>query len=112
MIENIDYIGGIGPINVYGIIKLSSGTEIQIKTDKTWMGSKTNENEWINVKSFGKPPKGTGGLNYPDFKRNIHSRADDSMPFNVNSLVSRMSKKYFWFVKIIARLFNHYDVIE
>jgi len=110
MIENTDYIGGIGPVNVYGIIKLMSGKEIQIKSDKTWVGSKTNNNEWINVRSFGKPPKGTGGLNYPDFEKNITSRADDAMPFNVNSLVSRMSN--FWFVKVIVRLFNHYDVIE
>ena len=112
LIENIDYIGGIGPINVYGTIKLNSGIEIQVKTDKTWIGSKTNENEWFNTKSFGRPPKGTGGLNYPDFEKNIHSRADDSMPFNLNSLVSRMRKKYFWLLKVIVRLFNHYDIIE
>ncbi|MBY8989319.1 MAG: family 20 glycosylhydrolase [Candidatus Lokiarchaeota archaeon] len=112
MIENIDYIGGIGPINVYGIVTLSSGEIIQIKTDKTWVGSKTNEDEWINVRSFGRPPKGTGGLNYPDFEKNIHSRADDSMPFNLNSLVSRMRKKYFWLIKVIVRLFNRYNIIE
>ncbi|MBA7549284.1 hypothetical protein ES705_41760 [subsurface metagenome] len=35
LIENIDYIGGIGPINIYGIIKLRSEKIIQIKTDKT-----------------------------------------------------------------------------
>jgi len=111
LIENIDYIGGIGPINIYGIIKLRSEKIIQIKTDKTWVGSRTNENDWKNVKSFGSPPKATGGLNYPDFEKNIPSKADDSMPF-LNSLVSKMSKKYFWFVKIIVRLFNRYDVIE
>jgi hypothetical protein len=111
MIENIDYIGGIGPINVYGIVTLSSGEIIQIKTDKTWVGSKTNEDEWINVRSFGRPPKGTGGLNYPNFENDIPSKADDSMPF-LNSLVSKMSKKNFWFIKIIVRLFNHYDIIE
>jgi len=111
LIENIDYIGGIGPINIYGIIKLKSEKIIQIKTDKTWVGSRINENDWKNVKSFGSPPKATGGLNYPDFEKNIPSKADDSMPF-LNSLVSKMSKKYFWFVKIIVRLFNRYDVIE
>ena len=110
-IENIDYIGGIGPINIYGIIKLQSGDLVQIKTDKTWLGSSTNKNNWNNVKSFGKPPKATGGLNYPDFESNIPSNADDTMPF-LNTLISRMSKKYFWFVKLIVKLFNRYDILE
>ena len=110
-IENIDYIGGIGPINVYGIIKLESGDLIQIKTDKTWLGSNTNKNDWNNVKSFGKPPKATGGLNYPDFENNIPSKADDTMPF-LNTLISKISKKYFWLVKLIVKLFNRYDILE
>ncbi|MFX0029896.1 MAG: family 20 glycosylhydrolase [Candidatus Hermodarchaeota archaeon] len=111
LIENIDFIGGIGPINVYGKIKLSSGKVLQIKTDKTWVGSKTNENDWKAVKSFGRPPKATGGINYPDFEKNIPSRTDESMPF-LNFLVSKMSKRYFWFIKIIIRLFNRYNIIE
>ncbi|MFX1346536.1 MAG: family 20 glycosylhydrolase [Promethearchaeota archaeon] len=110
-IENTDYIGGIGPINIYGIIKLNSGNLIQIKTDKTWLGSKTKKKDWKIVKSFGKPPKATGGLNYPDFEKNIPSRADDTMPF-LNTLISKMSKKYFWFVKLIVKLFNRYDILE
>ena len=110
-IENVDYIGGIGPINVYGIIQLKSGDLIQIKTDKTWLGSNTNINDWNKVKSFGRPPKATGGLNYPDFENNIPSNADDTMPF-LNTLISKMSKKYFWFVKLIIKLFNRYDNIE
>ncbi|KKL59140.1 hypothetical protein LCGC14_2218330, partial [marine sediment metagenome] len=110
-IENVDYIGGIGPINVYGIIQLKSRDQIQIKTDKTWLGSTTNINDWNKVKSFGKPPRATGGLNYPDFENNIPSNADDTMPF-LNTLISKMSKKYFWFVKLIVRLFNRYDNFE
>ncbi|MHA1992288.1 MAG: family 20 glycosylhydrolase [Candidatus Hodarchaeales archaeon] len=110
-IENIDYIGGIGPINIYGIIKLESGNLIQIKTDKTWVASYNNKDDWEKVKSFGKPPKATGGLHYPDFENNIPSNADDTMPF-LNTLISKMSKKYFWFVKLIVRLFNRYDVFE
>ncbi len=110
-IENIDYIGGVGPINVYGIIKLRSGKLIQIKTDKTWLGSNKKKDDWKKVRSFGKPPKATGGLNYPDFENNIPSKADDSMPF-LNTLISKMSKKYFWFVKLIVKLFNRYDIIE
>jgi hypothetical protein len=110
-IENTDYIGGICPINIYGIIKLNSGNLIQIKTDKTWSGSRTKRNDWKKVKSFGKPPKATGGLNYPDFEKNIPSKADDTMPF-LNTLISKMSKKYFWFVKLIVKLFNRYDILE
>ena len=110
-IENIDYIGGIGPINIYGIIKLKSGKLIQIKTDKIWLGSKTNRDDWQKVKSFGKPPKATGGLNYPDFENNIPSKADDTLPF-LNTLISKISKRFFWFVKLIVKLFNRYDIFE
>jgi hypothetical protein len=110
-IENIDYIGGIGPINLYGIIKLKSGSLIQIKTDQTWLGSNTKLKEWKKAKSFGQPPKATGGLNYPDFENNIPSHCDDAMPF-LNTLISKMSKKYFWLVKLIVKLFNRYDILE
>jgi len=110
-IENIDYIGGIGPINVYGIIKLKSGKLLKIKSDKTWSGSKTKQNTWKKVKSFGKPPKATGGLSYPDFEKNIPSKADDTMPF-LNTLISKIPKKYFWFVKLMVKLFNRYDILE
>ena len=95
----------------YFKMKLESGAMIQIKTDKTLLGSNTNKNEWNKVKSFGKPPRATGGLNYPDFENNIPSNADDTMPF-LNTLISKMSKKYFWFVKLIVRLFNLYDNFE
>ncbi|MFX1480309.1 MAG: family 20 glycosylhydrolase [Promethearchaeota archaeon] len=111
LVENIDYIGGIGSINLYGIIKLISGNVIQIKTDKTWLGSKTGESDWELVKTLGRPPKGTGGINYPDFENKIPSRADESMPF-LNFLISRLSKRYFWLEKILIRLFNHYDILE
>ncbi|MFX1566737.1 MAG: family 20 glycosylhydrolase [Promethearchaeota archaeon] len=111
IIENFDYIGGVGPINVFGTIRLKSQELIFINTDKTWLGSTTNKEEWRKVKSFGKPPKATGGLNWPDFEKNIPSNADDSMPF-LNTLISKISKKYFWFVKLIVKLFNRYDIIE
>jgi len=111
IIENIDYIGGIGPINVFGVIKLKSNEVIYVKTDKTWLGSKTHENNWKKVKSFGHPPKGTGGLNWPDFANNLPSKADDNMPF-LNTLISKISKKYFWLVKLIVKLFNRYNIIE
>ncbi|MFX1280750.1 MAG: family 20 glycosylhydrolase [Promethearchaeota archaeon] len=111
LVENTDYIGGVGPINLYGIIKQNSGKIIQIKTDETWVGSKTNENNWEMVKTFGRPPKATGGINYPDFENKIPSRADESMPF-LNSLISRMSKRNFRLKKLLIRLFSHYDILE
>ncbi|MFX1390710.1 MAG: family 20 glycosylhydrolase [Promethearchaeota archaeon] len=111
LIENDDFIGGIGPINVFGIVKLQSGEVIYIKTDKAWLGSHTNDNDWSSVKSFGKPPRATGGLSWPDFENNVPSRANDNMPF-LNTLISRISKKYFWFVKLIVRLFNRYNIVE
>ncbi|MHA2397607.1 MAG: family 20 glycosylhydrolase [Promethearchaeota archaeon] len=110
-IENFDYIGGVCPLNIFGTIKLKSGNLIQVKTDKTWLGLKKNENEWKKVKSFGRPPRGTGGLSYPDFKNEIHSHADDSMPF-LNSVISKLSKRYFWLIKLIVKLFNRYDLME
>ncbi|MHA1912852.1 MAG: family 20 glycosylhydrolase [Promethearchaeota archaeon] len=110
-IENIDYIGGIGPLQVFGLITLNNQDEVLIKTDKKWLGSKTDEKDWIKVKSFGSPPKGTGGLSYPDFKAMIPSHADDMMPF-LNSLISRLSKRYFGFIKLIAKLFSRYDLME
>ncbi|MFX1374678.1 MAG: family 20 glycosylhydrolase [Promethearchaeota archaeon] len=111
LIENIDYIGGIGLINIYGNIILKSGEIIQIKTDESWLGSRINQNNWESIKSFGKPPKAIGGLNYPNFENKIPSNMDDSMPF-LNTLISKMSKKYFWFIKVIVNLFNRYDILE
>ncbi|MHA2009094.1 MAG: family 20 glycosylhydrolase [Promethearchaeota archaeon] len=111
LVENIDYIGGIGPINIYGIIKLKSGKTIQIKTEKKWLGSRTKTDDWKEVRSFGRPPKATGGISYPDFINNIPSLVDDSMP-RLNTIISKISKKYFWFVKLLVRLFNRYDIIE
>ncbi|MFX1594537.1 MAG: hypothetical protein ACFFBK_00575, partial [Promethearchaeota archaeon] len=110
-IENMDYIGGIGSINIYGEIKLKSGNLIHIKTDKTWLGSRYENGDWKNVKSFGKPPKATGGLNYPDFKKGLTSKATDSMPF-LNTLLGKISKKYFWLIKIVVKLLNRYDILE
>ncbi|MFW9895699.1 MAG: family 20 glycosylhydrolase, partial [Candidatus Thorarchaeota archaeon] len=110
-IKNIDYIGGIGPINIYGEIKLSSGELISIKTDKTWLGAEKDKIDWRPVKSFGKPPKATGGLSYPDFENKLTSKADDTMPF-LNTLISRMSRKNLWLIKLIVILFYRYDILE
>ena len=63
------------------------------------------------VKSFGRPPKATGGLCYPDFEKNWPSKADDSMPF-LNSLISKISKRYYWLIKLVVGFFNRYDIFE
>jgi hypothetical protein len=111
IIENFDYIGGVGPINVFGIIKLKSQELILIKTDDRWLGSTTNNNDWKKVKSFGKPPRATGGLYWPDFENFLPSKSDDLMPF-LNTIISKISKKYFWFIKLVVKLFSRYDIIE
>ena len=111
LVENIDYIGGIGPINIYGEIKLKSGKIIQIKTDKTWLATRNLNEEFTQVKSLGKPPRAHGGLNYPDFEKGIKSKEND-ITGAFNTLISRFPKKLFWLFKIIMKLMNRYDIIE
>jgi len=111
LIENVDFIGGVSPINVYGEIKLQNGDMIELKTDKTWLGTKKINGKWNNVKSFGRPPKATGGLSYPDFEANWHSKEDDLMAI-LNMVISRTPRRLFWLIKLIVRLFNHYDILE
>ncbi len=110
-IENKDFSGGIGPINVYGEIKLKSGQKDLIKSDKTWLGARNHDGPWKIVKSFGSPPKVTGGLCYPDFERNIHSLESDMMTV-FNALIGRIPRKLYWVLKIVIKLFHRYDVIE
>ena len=110
-IENKDFSGGIGPINVYGEIKLISGQKDLIKSDKTWLGARNHDGPWKIVKSFGSPPKVTGGLCYPDFERNIHSLESDMMTV-FNALIGRIPRKLYWVLKIVIKLFHRYDVLE
>jgi len=110
-IENTDFGGGIGPINVYGDIKLITGDMIQIKTDKTWLGTRNRNNGWKKVKSLGIPPKATGGLNFPDFTNSLHSKENDRIA-DFNHLVGRIPKRLFWLLKIIMILFNRYNILE
>jgi hypothetical protein len=110
-VENTDFIGGVGPINVYGEIELANKEPIQIKTDKTWVATRELNEHWRKVKSFGAPPRATGGLYYPNFDRNLHSRETDSLAL-LNTIVSRKSKKFFWIIKLIFNLFNRYDILE
>jgi len=110
-VENTDFIGGIGPINIYGEVKLALGDTIQIKTDKTWLGKRNESEEWKNVKSLGRPPKATGGLNYPDFNSNLHSKENDRVA-DFNHLIGRAPKKLFWLLKLVMKLFHRYDIIE
>ncbi len=110
-IENTDFIGGVGPINVYGEIELANKEVIQIKTDKTWLATRELNKHWRKVKSFGTPPRATGGLYYPNFTGNLHSKETDSMAL-LNTIASRKSKKFFWIIKLIFNLFYRYDILE
>jgi hypothetical protein len=110
-IENTDYSGGVGMINIYGEITLTSREKIQIKSDKTWLAVRNREEQWKKVRSFGSPPKMIGGLCYPDFENNRHSLESDMMT-TFNALIGRFPKKLYWFLKLIMKLFNRYNIIE
>ena len=110
-IENTDYIGGVSPVNIYGEIKLLNGTNIKIKTDTTWFGKRSVNNEWRNVKSLGKPPRITGGLNYPNFEKSLHSKENDQIA-DYNHIVSIIPKRLFHLLNIVMKLFYRYDIIE
>ncbi|TFG21845.1 MAG: hypothetical protein EU533_04970 [Promethearchaeota archaeon] len=111
ILRNTDYIGGLGIVNLYGEIKLESGEIIQIKTDKSWLGSKENSEEWKKVNSFGSPPKLTGGLNYPDFENGLHSKENEYVA-SFNTIYSKVSSKFRWLIKILIKMFNRYDILE
>ena len=111
ILKNTDYIGGMGIVNLYGEILLESGEKIQLKTDKSWLGLKENFEEWKKVKSFGRPPKLTGGLNYPDFKKGLHSKENEYVA-SFNTIFSKTSPKLRWLIKILVKMFNRYDVLE
>jgi len=110
-IENVDFIGGIGPINIYGEIELSSKEIIKITSDKTWFATRELNTHWDKVKSLGRPPKVTGSLPYPDFGNSLHSKKTDSVA-SFNAIVSKLSKKLFRLIKFAFYLFNRYDILE
>ncbi|MFW9901041.1 MAG: family 20 glycosylhydrolase [Candidatus Thorarchaeota archaeon] len=116
-IENTDFIGGIGPINVYGEIELANKGRIEIKTDKTWrasriwLDSRESTEDWRSVKSFGRPPKFTGGLYYPEFQNSLHSKESYYLAY-FNALVSKKSRKSFWILKLLFKLFYRYNFLE
>ncbi|MFX1571716.1 MAG: family 20 glycosylhydrolase [Promethearchaeota archaeon] len=112
LIENIDYIGGFSPINIYGEINLTTEERLIIKTDKTWTATRKLNGEWKEVKSFGRPPKATGGLSYPDFKNSLPSKGDEGVAL-INTIASRREKKKkFWRLKLVYKLFNRFDILE
>ncbi len=110
-IENVDFIGGIGPINIYGEIILKNKKRIEIASDKTWLATRDLKEVWREVKSFGRPPKVTGGLYYPDFINNQHSKENYTLAF-LNTLVSRKSKNLFWILKFVFTLFERFNLLE
>jgi len=102
---------GIGPISVYGEIELANKERIEITTDKTWGATRELNEEWRKVKSFGRPPKATGGLCYPDFKNCLHSKETDALAF-LNTLMSKKSRKSFWILKLAFKLFYRFSILE
>ncbi|MFX1498181.1 MAG: family 20 glycosylhydrolase [Promethearchaeota archaeon] len=111
IIENTDFIGGIGLLNVYGEIKTGSENIIILKSDKSWSGRRNLEGKWRNAKSLGSPPKITGGLNYPNFLKGLSSKENDFIA-SFNYWISKAPKKLFWLLKIFIKLLNRYDIIE
>ncbi|MFX0000198.1 MAG: family 20 glycosylhydrolase [Candidatus Hermodarchaeota archaeon] len=110
-IENADFIGGISPISIYGEIKLVNKERIEVKTDKTWLATRLLNENWKPVKSFGRPPRVTGGLYYPDFQNSLHSKENDYLAF-FNTLVSKKSRKSFWILKLVFKLFYRFSFLE
>jgi len=111
LIETMQYDGGVASVNIYGEIKLKSNQTIQIYTDKSWLGTRELSGQWKKVKSFGSPPRVTGGLCYPNFELNRHSLQSDMMT-SFNALIGRIPKKMYWPLVLIMKLFNRYDVLE
>jgi hypothetical protein len=111
LIENTDFIGGVGSVNVFGQVILSNGNKISLKTDRTWIGSRNINGPWKKVKSFGSPPKITGGLCYPRFKENLHSNESEYLAL-FNTLVGRLPRWLYWLVVFVFKLFHRYDILE
>jgi len=116
--KNIDYIQGIGPINVYGEIKLVSGEELQIYSDLSWIAIREYLEKWNTTteivvpwklcNSFGSPPKASGGLYFPDFENGLHSKEGEHlMLLDYGSSLLPM-----WFLKLNVKILNYYDIIE
>ncbi|MFX0139561.1 MAG: hypothetical protein ACFFDN_38320, partial [Candidatus Hodarchaeota archaeon] len=110
-IENVDFIGGIGPINVYGEIEIADKESITIKTDKTWLATRTLNENWKEVKTFGPASRATGGLSYPNFDDSLHSKENDAIA-TLNTLASRKSNKFFRILKFVYKLFYWFDILE
>jgi len=111
ILKNTDYIGGMGIVNLYGEILLESGEKFQLKTDRSWLGSKEDAQEWKKVKSFGTPPKLTGGLYYPDFKKSLHSKENEYVA-SFNTIFSKTPPRLRWLSKILVKIFNRYNILE
>jgi len=120
-IKNTDYIGGLGLINIYGQIYLKNDEMLELVSNKTWVGSRIemddwktslefNEN-WKKVKSFGRPPKATGCLPYPDFEKNLHSKEGDFTAF-LNSILNFVPKSLFFLIKKAVKIAEKHDIIE
>jgi len=117
-IKNIDFIGGIGPINVYGEIKLSNKKMLSIFSDTTWLATRKSidqwdqsieiDENWQNCSSMGRPPKASGGLYYPDFENGLHSKESNFLMF------LDLASSYVppWILKPGIKVMNYLDFIE
>lgn len=117
-IKNVDYIKGIGPINVFGEIFLITEEKLQIYSDSSWVATRKNLENW-NIttdlvvpwklcESFGRPPKASGGLYFPDFENGLHSKESDHLMLldYGSSLIPT------WLLKLIVKVIDYYDFIE
>lgn len=87
VVENVNYQGGFGIINVFGEIAYTNGCIENIVSDKSWIATNTYNRDWIKgnskflpmmesnnaAKELGKPPLVNGALSFPDFINNVPS---------------------------------------
>ncbi|GAH72239.1 unnamed protein product, partial [marine sediment metagenome] len=50
-------------------------------------------------------------LCYPDFENNRHSLESDMMTA-FNALIGRLPRKLYWFLKLVMKMFNRYNILE
>jgi hypothetical protein len=77
VVENHNYQGGFGIINIFGEIRMIDNKNQILKTDETWKISQqypiSNLSELKNARVLLPPPYLNGTLTYPDFENNIPS---------------------------------------
>ncbi|MGV9206244.1 MAG: hypothetical protein ACOC44_19740, partial [Promethearchaeia archaeon] len=87
----------------------------------SWKGTRNHQNPrkiyasalnfWSVVHSFGKPPKATGGLSYPNFKKHICSHHPDLLAL-LNSVIPSIPRILFPLLKLAVKIVNFFNIIE